>query len=269
VKADLPQVGANLQDHPAVSVACHLKPNARQAGSLRAAANAALRYDSGVPGCAGSDMYVAIANKGSWHALGKQLGALVLCLYKPYSRGSVTLASKDPRVEPSVRFNMLSDERDLERMVRAVHLAAEIYASPEVAETANESFPTSFSERVRSLNALSRRNALRAAAGAIALDGPAALRRWLLSNVVNPGVSLAALVADDNALRAWLKQRATGFYHPVGTCGIGSVVDPECRVMGVEALRVIDASVIPVITRANTNLTTIMLAERMADRLPG
>jgi 5-(hydroxymethyl)furfural/furfural oxidase len=267
MKAELAGVGANLQDHPAVSIACHLKANARQTKSLRAAANAALRYDSGVPGCAGSDMYVAIANKGSWHALGRQLGALVLCLYKPYSRGTVSLASKDPQVEPEVRFNMLSDERDLERMVRAVRLAAEIYASPEVAEVANESFPTSFSERVRSLNALSRTNRLRAAAGAVALDGPAALRRWLLANVVNPGVSLAALLADESALRSWLKQRATGFYHPVGTCSMGRVVDADCRVMGVEGLRVIDASVMPVITRANTNLTTIMLAERMADRI--
>jgi 5-(hydroxymethyl)furfural/furfural oxidase len=269
MKADLPGVGANLQDHPAVSIACHLKPDARQPDSLRAAANAGLRYDSGVPGCAASDMYVAIANKGAWHALGRQLGALVLCLYKPYSRGTLTLASKDPAVEPNVRFNMLSDERDLERMVRAVRLAAEIYASPELAEVANESFPTSFSERVRSLNALSRANGLRAAAGAIALDGPAPLRRWLLSNVVNPGVSLAELLADEKQLRAWLKQRATGFYHPVGTCSMGSVVDADCRVMGVEALRVIDASVMPVITRANTNLTTIMLAERMAERIAG
>jgi 5-(hydroxymethyl)furfural/furfural oxidase len=267
IKSDLAGVGANLQDHPAVSIACHLKPNARQAESLRAAANAALRYDSGVPGCAGSDMYIAIANKGSWHALGRQLGALVLCLYKPYSRGRVSLATKDPQVEPEVRFNMLSDERDLERMVRAVRLAAEIYASPELAGVANESFPTSFSERVRNLNALSRTNRLRAAAGAVALDGPAALRRWLLANVVNPGVSLAALLADESALRSWLKQRATGFYHPVGTCSMGSVVDADCRVIGVAGLRVIDASVMPVITRANTNLTTIMLAERMAERI--
>jgi choline dehydrogenase-like flavoprotein len=48
---------------------------------------------------------------------------------------------------------------------------------------------------------------------------------------------------------------------------MGSVVDTDCRVIGVEGLRVIDASVMPVITRANTNLTTIMLAERMAERI--
>jgi choline dehydrogenase len=46
------------------------------------------------------------------------------------------------------------------------------------------------------------------------------------------------------------------------------VVDPYCRVLGVEGLSVVDASVFPFVPRANTNLTAIMLAERMADRLP-
>jgi choline dehydrogenase len=46
-----------------------------------------------------------------------------------------------------------------------------------------------------------------------------------------------------------------------------AVVDPSCRVRGVERLRVIDASIMPSVTRANTNLTTIMIAEKMADEL--
>jgi choline dehydrogenase-like flavoprotein len=46
-----------------------------------------------------------------------------------------------------------------------------------------------------------------------------------------------------------------------------SVVDPECRVIGIEGLRVVDASIMPEVPRANTNLTTIMLAEHMAARL--
>jgi choline dehydrogenase-like flavoprotein len=110
-------------------------------------------------------------------------------------------------------------------------------------------------------------NGFRASVGALALSAPAVLRRWLLANVVNPGVSLQELLGDEQRLRAWLRERATGFFHPVGTCAIGTVVDAECRVKGRQGLRVIDASVMPVITRANTNLTTIMLAERMADRL--
>jgi choline dehydrogenase len=54
-------------------------------------------------------------------------------------------------------------------------------------------------------------------------------------------------------------------FHPTSTCAIGSVVDPELRVQGFESLRVVDASVMPTITRANTNAATIMIAERAAD----
>ena len=54
-------------------------------------------------------------------------------------------------------------------------------------------------------------------------------------------------------------------YHPTSTCAIGSVVDPELRVYGFEGLRVVDASVLPRITRGNTNAPTIMVAERAAD----
>jgi choline dehydrogenase len=57
---------------------------------------------------------------------------------------------------------------------------------------------------------------------------------------------------------------ARGFFHPVGTCAIGSVVDERCRVLGFENLYVVDASAIPEIPSANTNLTTVALAERAA-----
>jgi choline dehydrogenase len=54
-------------------------------------------------------------------------------------------------------------------------------------------------------------------------------------------------------------------YHPTSTCPIGAVVDPELRVYGFEGLRVVDASVMPTITRGNTNAPTIMIAERAVD----
>jgi choline dehydrogenase len=57
---------------------------------------------------------------------------------------------------------------------------------------------------------------------------------------------------------------ARGFFHPVGTCAIGSVLDERCRVLGFENLYVVDASTIPEIPAANTNLTTVALAERVA-----
>jgi choline dehydrogenase-like flavoprotein len=71
----------------------------------------------------------------------------------------------------------------------------------------------------------------------------------------------------------FIRARADTIYHPVGTCAMGrgalAVVDPECRVHGVEGLRVVDASVFPVIPGGNTNAPAIMLAERAADLILG
>jgi choline dehydrogenase len=64
-----------------------------------------------------------------------------------------------------------------------------------------------------------------------------------------------------------VRATARGFFHPVGTCAIGSVLDERCRVLGFEDLYVADASAIPEIPSANTNLTTVALAERVADWL--
>jgi choline dehydrogenase len=66
---------------------------------------------------------------------------------------------------------------------------------------------------------------------------------------------------------SWLEREVFCVFHPVGTCAIGSVVDPELRVYGVQNLRVVDASVMPTIVRGNTNAPTIMIAEKAADMI--
>ncbi len=72
-----------------------------------------------------------------------------------------------------------------------------------------------------------------------------------------------------DAIRAHIARTTFPIYHPVGTCAIGSVVDLDLRVEGLEALRVVDASVMPTVPRGNTNAPVIALAERAADLIKG
>jgi choline dehydrogenase len=95
------------------------------------------------------------------------------------------------------------------------------------------------------------------------IAGQEALRRYCSEPFTVPAGD------DDAALRAHVARHTTTLYHPAGTCAIGRVVDPELRVSGVEALRVVDASVMPVVPRGNTNAPTIAIAERAADLLRG
>ena len=70
---------------------------------------------------------------------------------------------------------------------------------------------------------------------------------------------------SDEAIMSFVRRASQSVYHPTSTCAIGSVVDPQLRVYGVDGLRVVDASVMPTVTRANTNAATIMIAEKAAD----
>ncbi len=82
-------------------------------------------------------------------------------------------------------------------------------------------------------------------------------------------------VADDAAIDAFVRARGETIYHPVGTCRMGqaddplAVVDKDCRVIGLQGLRVVDASVIPTLIGGNTNAPTIMIAEKIADAIMG
>lgn len=80
-------------------------------------------------------------------------------------------------------------------------------------------------------------------------------------------------VVTDADIDAWLKRSVESAYHPCGTCKMGSdvisVVDAECRVRGIQGLRVVDASIMPSIVSGNLNAPTIMLAEKAADLIKG
>ena len=81
----------------------------------------------------------------------------------------------------------------------------------------------------------------------------------------------ASVVADDEAIREYLRANVTHLVHPVGTCKMGladdpgAVVDQQGRVHGLTGLRVVDASIMPNIPRGNTNVPTIMIGEKIAE----
>jgi choline dehydrogenase len=74
---------------------------------------------------------------------------------------------------------------------------------------------------------------------------------------------------SDADVLAHVRAHGQTIYHPVGTCAMGTVVDDELRVQGVDALRVVDASVMPSVPRGNTNAPVIAVAEKAADLIRG
>ena len=232
-----------------------------------------LRFSSGVAGCAASDCWLSIANKTSWHPLGRRIGALGISIYKPYSRGRLTLGSADPAAAPRIEFNLLTDRRDMARMADGLTLAHGISGEPELKAVINDVFPSSYSERVRSVGIVNRKNLLLTTFLAHLLDGPQPVRRYLIKKVLTEGDELRRLLADEDALEAYVRRTATGTWHASCTVRMGRADDPTAacdnqgHVKGVACLRVVDASLMPSTPRANTNIPTIMTAEKIADAM--
>ncbi|MBL9056442.1 MAG: choline dehydrogenase, partial [Rhodobacteraceae bacterium] len=88
---------------------------------------------------------------------------------------------------------------------------------------------------------------------------------------IQPGLNLQS----DDELDSFLREHVESAYHPCGTCRMGAasdpmaVVDPECRVIGVEGLRVADSSIFPQVTNGNLNGPSIMTGEKAADHILG
>jgi choline dehydrogenase-like flavoprotein len=146
-----------------------------------------------------------------------------LCLLRPRSRGSVRLASKDPRSAPLIDPNYLSDPDDMERMVRGFKLMRKLLAQPALA----------------------------------GLEGKE--------------LASCAAAQSDSQIEQFIRANADTIYHPSGSCRMGNgpldVVDAKLRVHGIQALRVVDASIMPRLVSGNTNAPTIMIAEKAADMI--
>jgi|SoiMethySBSTD1v2_1073268.scaffolds.fasta_scaffold38794_3 5-(hydroxymethyl)furfural/furfural oxidase len=275
VVAALPGVGRNLIEHPSVSISCYLGRSGRLANLERHHTQAHVRFSSRLQGCPAGDMSLAIIARSGWHAVGRRVGSLYFWVNKAYSQGVVTLRSADPNEEPLVDFRMLSDRRDLERLRAAFRFMAEIAAAPELDSMRSKIFPTNYSDRVRGVSVPGTRNAIQMGVLAAMLDTLPAWRSWIIDRLVTSGVTLADVLSDDSALDAYLNKAVAGVWHPVGSCRMGrdgdplAVTTPQGRVRGIASLRVCDASVMPSIPCANTNIPTIMVAERMADLIKG
>lgn len=161
---------------------------------------------------------------------GTRAGAFGVILNKVHSRGDLTLVSTDPTVQPRINERMLSDERDLSVLREGVRTVVELAGHDDVS-------------------------------------------RLLSHPLRESNQPLFDALSSDRALDDHLLSTVADAQHGTSTCRMGApdaadtVVDSSCRVLGTEGLRVVDASVFPSVPRANTNLATIMMAERMADRL--
>ncbi len=245
VQIDLPGVGENLQDHPAVPIVYQstqpitltnaesisnvarymcfkngmLTSNVAEAGGFVTMNSAAPAPD--VQFHFGPGYYVDHGfQKIKGHAF--TLGPTAI---RPFSRGRLRLRSSNPLDAPAIQANYLSDPRDMDVLLNGVKLARRVAASA----------------------------AFNPFRGIEMLPGPDA--------------------QDDVALRRHIAPYAATLYHPVGTCKMGndpaSVVDSELRVHGTEGLRVVDASIMPAVIGGNTNAPTIMIAEKAADLIRG
>ena len=252
VRVDSPGVGANMSDHPVVTAmwetprtpglweestpANLARWRLRHSGPLTSNVAEAGGFSRTRPSLPAPDV--------QWHALptpyrraglgdpSERVFSLLIGLVEVGSRGQLWLRTADPRHKPAIDPGYLSDPSDIEPLVVGVRMAREFAAVGPLGKACREELA--------------------------------------------PGPE----VRTDAQVREFIRRDLSTLYHPVGTCAMGgdsrlaasklaSVVDPELRVRGVERLRVVDASVMPVVPRGNTNAPTIAIAERAADLIIG
>ena len=247
VVEDLPGVGANLQDHPTVSVAMSNPGAESYALSWRTAprvALAPLRYLFGRSGMLASNaaeaggflysrpglsrpdlqMTFMVGLKDNPRTLPRRHGfVLHVAVLRPATRGRLELSSADPAARPLMHPHFLESRTDIDALIAGLKEARRIISMP-------------------------------------------ALARYS-GGELGPGPA----IASDADLEAFIRANVATTYHPVGTCKMGpqqdpmAVVDPRLRVHGVTGLRIADASIMPNIIGGNTSAPSMMIGERAAE----
>jgi choline dehydrogenase len=221
---DLPGVGSNLSDHPLVSVDLPTRPSP---GPSRFQAH--VSFHSRSANSAGPpDLLLFCAGPFDVEpdqSPGGAVFGIVAGLMAPRSRGWVRLASADPVHPPRIHPGHLEDADDIQRMLEAVTEARRLAQTSALAEI---------------------------------ISGPE----------LAPGPTVTT--DDRAALAEWVRSAVSTYHHPVGTCAMGprpdrgAVTDARGSVHGMDNLTVADASIMPTIPTATTNLSTIMLAEHIS-----
>ncbi|MEO6702049.1 MAG: GMC oxidoreductase, partial [Jatrophihabitantaceae bacterium] len=233
---DLPEVGRNLSDHPALYLVFgHSEPISLLAAGTPGDIEEFIEHGRGPMTCNVPEAGGFVRTNPDLPAPDVQFHSLPVmfvenalgvppghgmsfgpCVLAPRSRGAVSLASADPTAKPRIRHNYYHDPADLDTMVAGLRVALEIAGQP-------------------------------------------ALKRYTESRFSYPESESEA------DLRAFVRAGTQSIYHPVGTCAMGSVVDHQLKVHGVAGLRVVDASVMPSVPRGNTNSPTVAIAEKAAE----
>jgi 5-(hydroxymethyl)furfural/furfural oxidase len=272
VRASRPGVGQRLMDHPSISVASFLKPGTRKNPYSKRSLHLGMRFSSGIDGAPFGDMALTVSNKSAWHAIGDRIAVITLWVNKTFSdTGQVRLASSDWRREPDVDFNLLSDHRDLARLTKGFRQIAALHDLPPLKTVVSDAFPASFTDKIRRVSTYNTKNRILTRIGATLMDGPDFLRQFIIRGFIMEHAKLAQALHDDEALEAYIKRAAVGVWHCSCSCRMGAdddpmaVTDEQGRVRGVQGLRVVDASIFPVVPCANTNFPTMMVAEKIAD----
>ena len=212
------------------------------------------------------------SSKSAWHAVGEQIASLLTFVNKTYSEtGQVKLASRDPQAEPIVEFNLLSDRRDLDRLMSGFRKMAALQMSAPLQAVTDKPFPASYTDRVRKIGVVNTKNKIltidcRRPDGRPGGAAPRHDRQFHRRGIHlragderRRGAGSLRAQGDDRRLARLLLLRMGRADDPM------AVVDTQGRVKGVQGLRVVDASIFPVVPCANTNFPTLMAAEKIAD----
>jgi len=271
---DLQGVGQNLQEHPSIAMSSWIRPPARMGKTPRRHVQAGLRYSSGLGDCGPGDMFLVVVAKSAWHPVGRRIGSLFSWVNKPHSRGWIRPDPRNPLGQPDVRFEMLSDSRDLARMKLAVRRMAAFYATEALKAASAHPFAATHGAMARLVGDVNLRNWIATMVPALLTDGPSQLRDLVVDHLFAAGDDLDLALKDDEAMTALVRKHTVVGWHPSCTCRMGRISDSMAvtsprngAVHGITNLHVVDASCMVKVPRANTNLPTMMLAEKLADGL--